>query len=258
MAINIWPAVSYLIDKVPFERILVRPRDNRKDMMELYEILKTKPAGEKKIVVEKPKETNHPAFINEEPVEEPVEGEYHEVEERKPKVHLERHEGSISNVSTAETVAYQNREIGKVLLQLERHAAQKFTIAGKKCDCGQSRHLLDLESLAEESMSMVDNPAIYNKVLDYVKDLGPKVTIEALESGKYDTEYASFVQRARDLRKELMGTLDSHALFPDRERVTPIDVVPDKSETEVPEDQDTQIKANDAAEKAYDAVMEGK
>ncbi len=217
MAVKFWPVITWALDKLPLDKMLVRPPDRKESVRELYNILK---AGEASgaSTKESPAVTRHPSFNpadNQEPA--PAENQV------ESKVHLERHTGSNSQVTTAETVAWQNREIGKVLLQMERHAAQKFTIAGKKCDCGQSRHLLDLESLCEETISMVDNPDIYNKVLDYVKELGPKVTIESLESGKYDQEYTGYSVRARDLRKELLGTLEPKALFPkkdEKEEVT--------------------------------------
>ena len=203
MAVNIWPAVSWIIDRIPVERMFNPPRDHKKEMEELRDILVPTAKSKTTVTEEKPA-----------PAVEPPSGL---IPVSTRRVHLEPKPASISAVSTAETVAYQNREIGKVLLQMERHAAQKFTIAGKKCDCGQSRHLLDLESLAEETLSMVDNPDIYNRIIDYVKDVGPKVTVEALNTGMYDGEFPSFVTRARSLRKELIGTLDAHALFPKKE-----------------------------------------
>ncbi|MDD5511557.1 MAG: LAGLIDADG family homing endonuclease [Dehalococcoidales bacterium] len=139
MPINVWPAVTYVIDKIPFARIFSPPPSQRKSVEELKEILdSTQPVKPAKTVVTeeeppRPRETNHPSFIKEEPIEE---GEFREEPADLPtKVHLAPRPASISNVTTEETVAYQNREIGKQLLQLERHASQKFTIAGKRCDC---------------------------------------------------------------------------------------------------------------------------
>jgi len=202
MGFNIWPAISYAVEKLPLQRLFDRPRDRKKEMTELYDILKgdaqCKPKPLPAAAIEQPAESEEP--------EGPV------IEIAKPRVHLEKHPESTSTVSTAETVAYQNREIGKVLIQMQRHASQGFLIAGKPCDCG-TKHLPDLEGLAEETLSMVSNPEIYSKVLQYVKDVGPKVTIEAITSGVYKAEYPSFSTRARELRKELMGTDDIHVLF---------------------------------------------
>jgi len=208
MGFNWLGAVSYAIDKIPFEKLMSRPKDRTQELRELKEIFSKPKTIEQPEVPQERRETNHLSFTHE------LESE----QEERPKVRLERKPESVSTVTTAETVQYQNREIGKILLQMERHASQKFRIAGRICDCGQSRHLLDLESMAEETISMVENPQIYFKILDYVKEVGPKATVEAVTSGKYDDEYPSFVKRARDLRKELLGTLEASALFPPKDK----------------------------------------
>ncbi len=51
-------------------------------------------------------------------------------------------------------------------------------------------------------------------VLLGVGRLGPICTVEHVSSGKYDDIYPTFANEARDLRKELLGTLDPKALFP--------------------------------------------
>ena len=73
---------------------------------------------------------------------------------------------------------------------------------------------LSWKALVEEAMAMVDNTDIYNRILDWVERLGPLCTVEKVGSGKYDDIYPTFSNEARDLRKELLGTLDPKALFP--------------------------------------------
>ena len=196
---------TIVVDKIPVERLLVKRPDNKKRLTELADILgQAKP----KPVESQPDEANAP---DEEPAGEPLPGN---LGNQRPRVHLEPNPSVTSTVSTKETVDYQNREIGKNLLMLQRHLVQKFRINDRACDCGQSKHLLELEGLAEETIGMVDNPDIYYRVLDWVQRLGPISTVEKISSGKYDDKYAAFGTEARDLRKELMGTLDAKALFP--------------------------------------------
>src|SRR4030042_758106 len=195
-----WLALfAQAIDKIPFERLLVRPPDNRKNMQEVVKILQQS----------NPKEAETKPENNEEYLETteapPQRGN---LGNTKPKIHLESNKAVTSEVSTKETVDYQNREIGKVLLTLQRHCVQKFRINGKACDCGQSRHLLELEALVEEGMAMVENTDIYGRILDWVGRLGPICTIENVSSGKYDDLYPGFGNEARVMRKELLGTLD--------------------------------------------------
>ena len=201
-----WLALAVqAVEKIPFERLIVRRPDNKERLQELAEILGESHA---KPTEPKPEETDIP---HGETASEPMPGN---LGNQRPKVRLESNPSVTSTVSTKETVDYQNREIGKILLTMQRHCVQKFRINGKACDCGQSRHLLDLEALVEETIAMVENPDIYNRILDWIGRLGPLCTVENANSGKYDNVYQAFSNEARDLRKELLGTLDAKALFP--------------------------------------------
>jgi len=199
--------VAQAVDKIPLERLLVRRSDEKERLQDLVKILgeaHSKPEGaEPEPIPDLPEEIGedtHPANLG----------------NTRPKVHLEANHSVTSTVTTKETVDYQNREIGKNLLMLNRHCIQKFRIAGRACDCGQSKHLLELEALAEETAGMVDNPDIYYRILEWVRRLGPISTVEDVSSGKYDDVYPAFGTEARDLRKELLGTLDPKALFPEK------------------------------------------
>ena len=194
-------AVMQFAEKLPIERLFVKPLSNKKQLEGLRDILgeaHAKPA-------EAPPE-NPPEEIPEE-----YEDPKGYLEPHQQKVHLEP--PPANGVSTEETVAYQNREIAKNLIVLEKHYAQKLTIAGKKCDCGSGRHLLAIESLAEETISMIDNPDIYYRLLDWVKEVSPKSTDQAAKSGQYDNEYPVFSRQARDFRKGLIGSLEPSVLF---------------------------------------------
>jgi len=212
-----WLALAaQVLEKIPIERLIVKPPSNKQKLEELQEILgqsESKPAG----MPTKPPEEQ----LHEEPAEKPLLGN---LGNQPARVHLGANRSVTSTVSTKETVDYQNREIGKVLLNMERHCVQKFRIAGRACDCGQSKHLLDLEALSEETVSMVENPDVYYRILDWVSRLGPLSTVEKVESGRYDDIYPVFGLQARDLRKELLGTLDPKALFPGQETEQPAEV----------------------------------
>ena len=197
--------VAQAVDKIPFERLLVRRPDNKERLRELAEILGEPHA---KPVEPKPEE---PEIPPEELIEDPHPANLGNL---RPKVRLEANPAVTSTVSTKETVDYQNREIGKILLTMQRHCVQRFRINSKACDCGQSRHLLDLEALVEETIAMVENPDIYYRILEWIGRLGPLSTVENVSSGLYDDIYPTFGNEARDLRKELLGTLDPKALFP--------------------------------------------
>ena len=191
-----------LINRIPFERVLFPPRDNAKA---LEEFAKTLPAAEsqnKSQLEQKP-------MVATQIAEKPPETEVQEA----PKVQLTEPKPGLS---TEETVAYENREIGKLLLRMERHYAQRLRINGIPCDCGSSKHLLDLESLSEETIPMVDNPQVYYHIIEWIKKVGPTSTDEAAKSGLYDEQYPVFSHEARDFRKQLVGSVEPSALFPQR------------------------------------------
>lgn len=211
---NRWLAATFLsvAERIPLERLFIKPTSNKKRIEELQSILEeahTKPA---EVPPEPPPE---------------VSTEEHEnlkgfLEPRRQRVHLEQPD--TSGISTEETVAYQNREVGKLLLRMERHYAQKLRINGVPCDCGSSKHLLDLESMCEETVPMVDNPDIYYRIVEWSKEVAPKSTDKAAKSGQYDDEYPVFSREARDFRKTVIGSLEASALFPKKaeEEVTEV------------------------------------
>lgn len=214
-------ALVNLAERLPLERLFIKPPSNKKRLEELQSILgeaHTKPAevSPEKQPEETPKEHDDlKGFL----------------EPRQQKVHLESNPDIVSTVSTKETIDYQNREIGKLLLRMERHYAQKLRINGVPCDCGSQKHLLDMESLSEETIPMVDNPQVYYRILEWVKKVGPKSTDEAAKSGQYDDEYPVFSRDARDFRKTVIGSLEASALFP-KEAEEEVTELPLKQEEE--------------------------
>lgn len=193
MKIDLWSLATWAVDKIPFERMFDKPRSNAADIRELQQILQASPPSTGPAPV-----TPHTGLVM-----------------VKEKVEIKPNPNTTSKVSTQETVDYQNRELGKILIQIERHASQGYKINGKACDCG-IKHLPDIESLCEETIPMVSNPDIYYKIITWEKEIGPKITPEANDSGLYTAEYPEHSRQARDFRKELLGTLDYKALFWDK------------------------------------------
>ncbi|MDD4986053.1 MAG: hypothetical protein PHQ43_09730 [Dehalococcoidales bacterium] len=188
-----------LLTKIPIEKMLVKPQDTSQDRKKLMEILHIN-TPEKKAPA--PSEVIEP----ENPPDESQSGVLEPRRMSQPK--------TATGVSDAETVAYQEREIAKLLLRMERHYAQRMRIGGRACDCGAGKHLLDIEAMVEETIPMVEEPDVYYRLLEWVKKVGPASTTEAAQSGRFDSVYPIFSREARDFRKEIMGTLDPKALWP--------------------------------------------
>jgi len=211
-------ALVNLAERLPLERLFIKPPSNKKNLEELQSIL-----GEAHATPAEAPPENPPDEIPEE--HEDLKGF---LEPRRQTVHLEQ--PATNGVSNEETVAYQNREIGKLLLRMERHYAQKLRINGVPCDCGSQKHLLDLEAMCEETVPMVDNPDIYYHILAWSNKVAPKSTDQAAKSGLYDDEYPVFSHQARDFRKTVIGSLEASALFPQKPEEKPEEAAIEETE----------------------------
>ena len=194
--------------RIPFEKLLFKPPDKTKPLKELQTILtqSSKPPTE-------PLEEAEPAESLEEEGDGIVRRRPHSGRPWAPPGTLAEKPLPPPGLTTEQTVDYGNKNIGKALLQMEKHFAQGLMIKGIACDCGSSRHLLFMEAECEDTMAMVDDPSIYQKIIDWVEEVGPKSSEAASRSREYADEYPLFSHQARDLRKELLGTLDISALF---------------------------------------------
>ena len=185
--------ITSIINRLPIERVLFRPPDHNKALEEFARTLphaesqKESPPEQKTMVMVKPPE---------------------KVAQAVSTSVLER-----PGLSTEETIAYQNREIGKQLLAMESHYAQRMRIAGTPCDCGATKHLLYLEQLCVETIPMVGDPSTYEGIISWVRENEPKSTEEAAKSGRHDGEYPVLSGQARDFRKRVMGTLSPTAMI---------------------------------------------
>jgi len=176
-----WMAiVSEVINRIPVERLLSRTPDNKKRLEELQEIL----GGAA------PKKRNQP---------EPA-----MVIEKIPQYDLP---------TSQETAQALKRRLAKELYRAELDLANKLRIAGKPCDCLESKHTLGMEAVAEELIPHEPDNPVYSEIIDWIKQNQPKVTIEAIISGYYDDEYPRMASEFRDFRKRIMGTFALNAMI---------------------------------------------
>ena len=163
--------------KLPIERLFSRPRDPMESVNKLKESIES----------QQPLST--PSKVAE-PVKEEPQGR---------------------RVTTAETIAYQKRELGKEILLLEKHLQQKCKIGGIACDCCE-KHPIVIEALAQETLGMSAEP-IFNDIIVWIRGIAPMTTEAASKSGNYDEEYPQMAIKARFMRKTLMGTDEIKALL---------------------------------------------
>ncbi len=192
--------IMNIVNRVPIERLLFRPPDHTKAIEDFARSLpptespKEAPPEQKTTVTTKTPE---------------------KVAQAVSTSVLER-----PGLSTEETVAYQNREIGKQLLAMESHYAQRMRIAGTPCDCGATKHLLYMEQLCLETIPMVSAPSTYEEIISWIREAEPKSTEAAVRSGKYDQDYPVLSGQAREFRKRVMGTLSPAAMIESKAPIT--------------------------------------
>ncbi len=119
-----------------------------------------------------------------------------------------------------ETTAELKWRLGKELYRAELDLSNKLRIAGKPCDCLEAKHTLGLEAAAEELIAQEPTNPVYSEILQWIKDNHPKVTIEAIVSGKYDEEYPKMAAEFKGFRKRIMGTTVLTAMVESKEQIT--------------------------------------
>ncbi len=119
-----------------------------------------------------------------------------------------------------ETTVELKRRLAKELYRAELDLSSKLRIAGKPCDCLDSKHTLGLEAAAEELIAQEPTNPVYTEILQWIKNNHPKVTIEAITSGKYDNEYPQMASEFKGFRKRIMGTTVLTAMIESKEQIT--------------------------------------
>lgn len=186
-----WVAiVTSIINHVPIERVLFPPRDNTKALENFITRVKRTESPKEAPVLEKPAPT------------------------------IARPTPQFQLPTTEETTAELKRRLAKELYRAELDLSNKLRIAGKPCDCLESKHTLMLEAAAEELIaSEPDNP-VYFEIIDWIKQNQLKVTIEAISTGKYDEEYPRMAAEFKGFRKRLLGSTSLTAMIEPKEHGT--------------------------------------
>jgi len=192
--------ITNIINRVPIERVLFPPRDNTKALEEFAAGLKS--SATQKAVPSEQKTTSTIAAERENPVTVPSPTAPHELP------------------TTEETTQELKRRLGKELYRAELDLSNKLRIAGKPCDCLESKHTLGLEAAAEELISQEPNNPVYSEITEWIKHNQPKLTIEAISSGQYDAEYPKMAAEFKGFRKRIMGTTALHAMIQPKEQIT--------------------------------------
>jgi len=175
-----------IINHVPIEKVLFPPRDNIKALEEFAANMRAPVASKEKPVSQNVASTIAPDREKAATVPVPA-----------PRPALP---------TSMETTRELKRRLGKELYRAELDLSAKLRIAGKPCDCLESKHTLLLEAAAEELISKEPDNPVYFEIIDWIKQNQAKVTIEAISIGKYDDEYPRMAAEFRDFRKRIMGT----------------------------------------------------
>lgn len=122
--------------------------------------------------------------------------------------------------TTEETTRELKRRLAKELYRAQLDLSAKLRIAGKPCDCLESKHTLGLEATAEELIASEPDNAVYFEILEWLKRNRSKVTIEAISSGRYDNEYPVMAAEFREFRKRIMGTTVLTAMVEPEEQIS--------------------------------------
>jgi len=182
--------VTNVLDKIPIEKALFRPRDNTKALEDFIDNMKHSESSKEAPVSEKPTSTI-----------------------AVPPPQLER-------PTTEETTAQLKRRLAKECYKSELDLANGLLINGKPCDCLNDKHALFFESICEELTPLDPQNPIYREILDWVKAALPKATPEAIISGRYAAEYPLMASQMRDFRKRLTGSTSRLAMTEPKKQIT--------------------------------------
>ena len=196
-----WTAfLSNIISRVPIEKVLFPPRDSVKSLENFVDTMRSPTTPEKAPVSENIASTI--TAKQEEAVTVPAP--------------VARHDLPTSEETTQEL----KRRLGKELYRAELDLSNKLRIAGKPCDCLDSKHTLGLEAAAEELIAQEPDNPVYPEIIAWIKRNQPKLGIEAIVSGQYDEEYPRMAAEFKGFRKRIMGTTALTAMVEPKEQIT--------------------------------------
>ena len=175
--------ITNIINRVPIERVLFPPPDNTKALEGFVTSMGSTQNPKEAPISEKPTSTI-----------------------ARPPPHPEL-------PTPEETTSELKRRLAKELYRAELDLSGGLRIAGKPCDCLDSKHTLGLEAAAEELIAQEPNNPVYSEILQWIKNNRPKVTIEAIVSSQYDSEYPQMAAEFKGFRKRIMGTTSLTAMI---------------------------------------------
>lgn len=105
-----------------------------------------------------------------------------------------------------ETNQELKRRLARELYRAELDLAGGLKIAGKPCDCLSNKHTLGLEAMSEELISADPESPVYTEIIQWIKYNQHKLTVEAIQEGKYAQEYPVLASQFKDFRKRILGT----------------------------------------------------
>jgi len=192
--------ITTIINRVPFERFMI-PRPNHTKALE--DFTKSLPRTES----QKGASSGPKTGIT--------------TQETKTDTALVTEERKAPQLPTNEETRHVlRRRLAKELYRAELDLAGGLRIAGKPCDCLDAKHSLGLEAAAEELISSEPDNPIYREILTWLQTNRPKVTIEAISSGRYAEEYPQMAAQFRDFRKRIMGTTALTAMTEPKVEIT--------------------------------------
>lgn len=106
-----------------------------------------------------------------------------------------------------ETTLELKRRLSKELYRAELDLVAGLMIAGKSCDCLSEKHTLGLEAAAEELISQDPGNPVYQEIIDWIPRNRHKVSVEAIRSGKYASEYPHMANEFKVFRKRILGSV---------------------------------------------------
>ena len=194
---NWLPFITNIINRVPIERILIPPRDDTKALEEFVATVRSTTSPEKTHVSENAAST---------------------ITAGREEVATVSAPAARYDLPTSEETSQElKRRLGKELYRAELDLSNKLRIAGKPCDCLDSKHTLGLEAAAEELIAQEPDSTVYPEIIDWIKRNQPKLGIEAIVSGQYDGEYPRMAAEFKGFRKRIMGTTVLTAMVEPRE-----------------------------------------
>ena len=196
-----WTAfLSNIISRVPIEKVLFPPRDSVKSLENFVATVRSPTSPKKAPVSENTASTI--TTEREEAATVPAPAARHDLP------------------TSEETSQELKRRLGKELYRAELDLSNKLRIAGKPCDCLDSKHTLGLEAAAEELIAQEPDNTAYPEIIDWIKRNQPKLSIEAIESGQYDEEYPRMAAEFKGFRKRIMGTTVLTVMVEPKEQIS--------------------------------------